>query len=264
MQKFETREWVEFNNKGTKIFGVIHRPLGEEKAPGVLFCHGLAGHKIGKHRMYVNLSECLSRVGIASFRFDFRGSGDSEGEFADMSLEGEVSDAVKALDFLCQQNGIDPHRIGIYGRSFGSAIAVITAHRFGHVKSLALWASVFNAKQWEEQWEQAETHQLDEEQRHELMRINGQLPSMGFYRELFGLDLEDELTSLKEIPLLLIHGEKDPLVSIEHSEKYEDLRRNDSGLTEFIRLPHSDHDFTHPEEKLLAIDKTCQWFAKTL
>jgi dipeptidyl aminopeptidase/acylaminoacyl peptidase len=264
MQKFETRRWIEFTNEGSKIFGIMHHPLEIEKAPAILFCHGLAGQKTGQHRMYVLLSECLSKIGIASMRFDFRGSGDSEESFAEMSLKGEISDAVKAVEFLSRQPGIDPERIGIFGRSFGGAIAVMAAHRSGKVKSMALWAPVYNASQWEVHWEMVQTNQIDREKRQEMMRINGQLPSMDFYEELFKMTIQKELDSLKNIPLLLIHGEKDPLVSIEHSEKYADSRGPVSGITKLIRLPHSDHDFTHPEEKLVAINHTCQWFSKTL
>lgn len=264
MQKFEERELVEFENQGTKIFGVMHRPIAETKAPTVLFCHGLAGHRIGKHRMYVSLSECLSRVGIASFRFDFRGSGDSEGEFGEMTLQGEVSDAVKAFEYLTIQDHVDPNRIGIFGRSFGGAISILAAHKFGNVKSVALWAPVFDAEQWEEQWEMFETHQIDEKTRHELMRINGQLPSIAFYKEMFSMNLRQEVEALNHVPMQLIHGEKDPRVGIEHSEKYVEVRKNAKAHTDFIKLEHSDHDFTHPEEKLHAINMTCQWFAKTL
>lgn len=264
MQKFEIREQVSFTNEGSQLFGVLHRPIGEVKAPVVIFFHGLAGHRVGKHRMYVLLSECLSHVGIASLRFDFRGSGDSEEAFSEMSINGEVSDALKALEFVANHPQLDPSRIGCFGRSFGGAITVSAIHRFKTVKSVALWAPVFNAGQWEEQWEMVQTQKVDKEQRHDLMRINGQLPSMNFYKELFSMNLEKELEGLTEMPLLLIHGEKDPLVDISHSEKYCELRKNALGLTEFIRLPHSDHDFNHPDEKLYAINHTCQWFAKTL
>lgn len=264
MQKFEDREFVEFSNNGEKIFGVIHRPLGEDHCPLVIFCHGLAGDRIGKNRLYVQLSECLSHIGIASFRFDFRGSGDSEGEFSEMSIEGEVSDVMCAYDFLLEQKKIDFNRIGVYGRSFGAAIAVMAAHRFGNTKSMALWAPIYNAEQWEEQWEKLATNQLDEKQRHELMRINGQLPSLHFYKELFEMRIDQELSGLQKIPMLLIHGEHDPIVGIQHSEKYYQTRQYSEGKTDFVRLEHSDHDFTHPEEKIHAINLTCQWFAKTL
>ncbi len=264
MERFEERQHVEFTHEGEKIFGILHCPIGAEKVPAVIFCHGLAGHKIGKHRMYVSLAESLSRHGIASFRFDFRGSGDSEGSFSDMSLKGEVSDALRSLEYLVSHPQIDHERIGIFGRSFGGAVAVMAAHRYKKAKTMALWAPVFNAKQWEEQWELYETHQLDEETRHNLMRINGQLPSIDFYKDLFLMDIANELSSLDHVPMLLIHGETDPLISIEHSNQYWSLRKNAAAKTEFIKLTHSDHDFSHPEEKLLAIQTTAEWFSKTL
>jgi dipeptidyl aminopeptidase/acylaminoacyl peptidase len=264
MHKFENREQVEFTNQGNKIFGVIHRPIGELSPPVVLFCHGLAGHKIGKHRMYVHLAESLARVGIASFRFDFRGSGDSEGGFGEMTMQGEIDDTLKAFEYICKQPNINTSRLGIFGRSFGGAIAIYAAERINFVKSIALWAPVYNGDQWEEQWEKLETQQLDEDTRRELMRINGQMPSLGFYQELITMNLENELHSLNKVPLLLIHGEKDPLVNISHSERYVDARLDAPGDTKFVRLSHSDHDFTHPDERLHATNITCQWFAKTL
>lgn len=261
---FEIREQVQLVNQGDKMFGIIHRPNTKVKVPGVLFCHGLAGHKIGTHRMYVLLAEMLSKAGIASLRIDFRGSGDSEGDFGEMSLEGEINDAVSAADFLKSRQYIYADRIGIFGRSFGGAVAIISAKRIGDIKSMALWAPVFNAVQWEEKWEIATTHKISETDRHEMMRINGQLPSFSFYQELFSMNLDRDLDSLSTVPLLHIHGEKDPVVSIDHAALYEKKRKSSTALTKFIRLPHSDHDFTHPKEKLEALAITSQWFSETL
>ena len=263
-QDFEIREQVEFKNQGSKIFGIIHRPAEKKNAPVVLFCHGLAGHKIGKHRMYVLLAELLAKAGIASFRFDFRGSGDSEGNFSDMTLEGEVDDALAAFEFIVKQPHIDTNHIGIFGRSFGGAIAIMAARRFGNVKSIALWAPVFNAAQWEEKWELAEAKKIAEAEKQALMRIEGQLPSLSFYKELFNMRLDQELEALKNVPMLHIHGLKDPIVSIIHADKYEAMRKNSPAKTKFIRLEQSDHDFAHPEEKANALEVTSQWFSDTL
>ena len=106
------------------------------------------------------------------------------------------------------------------------------------------------------------TQQLDEGKRHELMRINGQLPSMQFYSQLFAMNLENELSTLAATPLLLVHGEQDPRVQISHSEKYYSLRNPNN--TRFLRLKTSDHDFNHPEEKEQAIATTVDWFSETL
>jgi len=122
---------------------------------------------------------------------------------------------------------------------------------------------VFNANQWKEKWKMVGTNQINEQQRHELMRINGQLPSMSFYKELFSMNIDQEMISLEDVPFFIIHGEQDPIVTIEHAKKYMASRKNHA-ITEFVKLPHSDHDFTHPKEKQQAIDETSQWFTKML
>lgn len=264
MDKFEERESIELINNDQKVFGVMHRPLNKAKAPAVLICHGLAGNKVGKHRMYVALSECLAKEGIASLRIDFRGSGDSEGPFSEMTYSSEVNDAVLALNYLYKHPQVDGERIGIFGRSFGGAVAIMASERFKKVKSIALWASIFDVSQWEKSWEMVSTGQVDEAQRHELMRIDGQLPGIEFYKELFALDLTKDHEALLSTPMLHIHGEKDPVVSIQHADKYAALRKNAQAQTKFLRLPHSDHDFSHPEEKVEAIKTTCEWFKNTL
>ncbi len=232
MEKFEERQCIVLNNNNQKIFGMLHTPLSDSKTPAILICHGLAGTKVGTHRMYVTLSEHLTKLGIAAFRIDFRGSGDSEGPFSEMTFSGEVSDAVVALNFLANDPRIDSKRIGIMGSSFGGAVAASAANDFQKIKGIVLWASIFDVSQWEKSWEIVTTGQVDEAKRHEIMRIDGQLPGMQFYKELFSLDLPTAHNKLAAIPMLHIHGEKDPefllnmLINLWLSEKMLRLPRN--------------------------------------
>ena len=86
MKRFEKRESVVWFFQGKAIFAMLHRPLQEGPRPAVLMCHGLGGTKVGRHRIYVALSEALARLGIAVMRFDFSGCGDSEGDAHHMSF----------------------------------------------------------------------------------------------------------------------------------------------------------------------------------
>ena len=94
MEKIEEKEPVVFEIEGQKLFAVMHLPLHHHHLlPGVLMCHGLAGNKTGRYRLYVHLARELARLGIASLRVDFRGCGDSDGEFSDATVSGFLKDA---------------------------------------------------------------------------------------------------------------------------------------------------------------------------
>jgi len=261
LKKYEEREAITLVNNGEKLFGIFHRPLVKEPFPVVLFCHGLAGHKTGRYRIYVELAESLTKHGVGVLRVDFRGSGDSEGDFADMTLAGEVSDALIALEWLKSAPGVDREKIGIFGRSLGGSVAVIAASEFGHVKSLALWAPIFSGDQWVEKWSQLDLNSHPD-QYADLRTINGQVVGIPFYEELFAMKLEEKLANLQEIPLLHIHGLKDSIVHPVQSEWYQNARNGSDSL--FYLYDESDHDFTHMAERKKAILETSLWFQKTL
>lgn len=264
MPNEELREAITLVNHGEKIFGILHRPLHSHKVPAVVICPGFAGTKCGKFRMFVTLGKELAKQGIAVFRFDYRGSGDSEGEFRDITLEGKTSDTEKCLEFLAHDPQIDPSRIGLLGRSLGGAIAVLTARRLPDIKSLVLWAPVFKSDPWRELWESFKSKgQIDQTKQEILKPLPANIPNLEFLSQFFKLDIEKELAGLKHIPLLHIHGARDAVVKIEHAKEYEKAR---IGLdnTRFVQLPQSDHDFSDPQEQMTAIQETCQWYKKTL
>ena len=260
----DQRDSVRFTNEGQTLFGTLHRPLGLPLVPAVLFCHGLAGVKTGASRAYVILSTMLAQAGIASFRFDCRGSGDSEGDFQDITLDGIYSDCLEALKVLQNFPGIDRKRIGIFGRSFGGVLAVMTALRSHDIKSMALWCPMFSGKQWIDQWQIVQSGTVDEHVAREMMRIDGQQGSAEFFDEFFAIDLSDEFQHLSHIPLLHIHGENDKRVHLSHADDYARFRADAAADTCFIRLANSDHDFSHFEEKQKAFEETVSWFKKTL
>lgn len=259
----EERTAITLENFGQKIFGIFHCPKNKKNIPAVLICHGLVGNKIGKHRVYVDFSQMLAKEGIASFRFDYRGCGDSENSFHNITPSDHYSDTFDSMDFLKNHPLIDPKRIGIFGRSFGGAVAVKVASQ-KEVKSIALWCPMFNGKQWEHQWELAQNEVMDISAKQKLMQIDGQQGSVNFFKEFFRIDVTENMKQLQNIPFLHIHGTEDTRVNLEHALLYEKSRSESSAISEFIRLPHTDHDFSSLNERTNALEKTVQWFKETL
>jgi len=262
--KFETRESITFMSEGCKMFGILHLPLEVEKAPVVVICHGFGGEKTGKFRIYVDESELLVKQGIASLRFDFRGCGDSEGSWLDMTIGNEVTDTLNALKFLETVPQVDLSRIGMLGKSMGGLVAVIAAGIYKNIKSTALWSPAFHAEQWRELWEIVQKPETSDELRAEIMQFDGMHANEKFLREFFDIQLEEHLEHLHETPMLHIHGEKDEGLTIEHAEKYQQHREKAVAPTQIIRLPNMDHQFAPSDEQLYVLEETCQWFVKTL
>jgi uncharacterized protein len=264
MQKVEKREALVLDNQGQKIFAVLHLPLHVSFSPVVLMCGGYAGNKCSKFRLSVRLSQALAKRGIASLRFDYRGTGDSEGEFEELTLESQVSDALCCLNYLKSHTQIDANQIGILGRSLGGMIAVLTTRDFPSIKSLVLWSPVFNSEPWQTLWKAIQSNNpLDLKEVQLVKNLSPIASNPDFLDQFFQADLIPELRRLNQVPLLHIQGLCDEVVSNAHAQAYQQARST-IPCSRFVTLPHSDHAFSSLEEQQIAIEETGQWFEQTL
>lgn len=259
-----TRESVVLTVEDKQIFGILHRPLHATKVPAVLMCHGFAGTKVGRYRLYVRLSEALAAAGIASLRIDFRGCGDSEGQFIDTTFNGQVADALAALHYLVDEAGVDSERIGILGRSLGGPVAIVTARHFSKVKSVVLWASVFHGESWKSQWEEALSERSEGIRKADPILFQGQPMNPQLFLQLLKLNMVRELDALSNVPLLCIHSEKDEVVDLSHALHFRASRENAVGMSHFTHLQQSSHDFSDHKEQEETIKLTVDWYKKTL
>src|SRR5271155_5466123 len=76
------------------LAAVLHRAPGKRL---VILCHGFTGNKIESGRLFVQTARALQQAGISALRFDFMGSGDSSGEFNQMTPDTQIQDALDAL-----------------------------------------------------------------------------------------------------------------------------------------------------------------------
>jgi len=76
----------------------------------------------------------LIQAGIAALRFNFRGVGQSEGQSSGGAQE--VADLLGALNFLAEQDEIDPDRIGLAGYSFGARMCFAAIPSAPGIKAL--------------------------------------------------------------------------------------------------------------------------------
>ncbi len=108
-----------------KLSAVIQKPqLKEgEKCPMVVFCHGFGGSKEGP--LFELITDSLQKHGIASIRFDFNGHGKSEGDFKDMTVPNEISDAKHVIEYVRSLSYVS--KLALVGHSQGGVVAAMTA-----------------------------------------------------------------------------------------------------------------------------------------
>lgn len=138
---------IDFQVDGQKVVGTLALPDGVSNPPVILLLHGFTGKRDEleipsvKEGIFKRAARMWADKGIASLRIDFRGNGESGGKFEDMTLDGQVKDALAALDFLANGNEVDDDRMAVVGWSMGGAVAATVAGRTDYdLRAVALWA----------------------------------------------------------------------------------------------------------------------------
>ncbi len=109
-----------------QLEGVVHQPDGELRAIAVV-AHPLPtmGGTM-ENKVAVTLAKTLADMGCASFRFNFRGVGASDGEFT--GGEGETEDLVAVVRYAQEQFGSELPLV-LSGFSFGGYVAARAAQQ---------------------------------------------------------------------------------------------------------------------------------------
>lgn len=140
-------EVVSFASQGQKVVGTLSLPEGEP-APVVVLFHGFTGTRnelpvaTTEDGVFSRTARLLAEAGYASLRIDFRGSGESDGDFADTTFEGQIADGLEALKFIAADPRVDGDDLAIIGWSQGGLVATAVAGRSGTPDAVALWAAV--------------------------------------------------------------------------------------------------------------------------
>jgi pimeloyl-ACP methyl ester carboxylesterase len=132
-------EHLDIEHDGRTLRGVLHLPAGAAAAPAVALCHGFGGNRAEFGYTFVRLAERLAEHGVAAYRFDFAGCGDSDGDFADLTVSDQVAQVAAVLGALAAHPAVDADRLSLMGMSLGGLTAQLAAARHP-VRSLTLWA----------------------------------------------------------------------------------------------------------------------------
>jgi pimeloyl-ACP methyl ester carboxylesterase len=226
---------------GHRVAAILTTPDGGTDKISIL-CHGFLSSKTSSTNNA--LTRMLIGQGIATFRFDFFGQGESEGPFEQITTTLAVEQTNTAVD-LMRQRGY--RHIGLMGSSFGGLVSILTACQRTDLDCLALKCPVVDFAEElrlefgpEElaQWKATDT----------IPNIMGGRDRIklqyAFYDDAIHRIAYDPARSITA-PTVIVQGDKDEHVPLHQSRRlYEVLQ----GQKRLEILPGADHQFTRGDD----------------
>lgn len=230
------QETLFFTADDLRLHGVLHLPEAE-KPPLVIGAHGLMSN--GESPKQKALAEGCNRMGLAYFRFDHRGCGKSQGEFARVtSFDGRLNDLAAAVEMLLKRNDLGGV-IGLFGSSFGGAVVLSMAGDLDTRAIVTLAAPV------------------------RLSSINApksyenDSALSGIEKGQVDFDISERLPLVHGV--LVCHGDADAVVPYESALQIYERAGEPKKL---LRLSNADHPISNPDHQQSFMKNALEWFER--
>lgn len=236
--------------KGT-MRGFFHKP-NVDKHPVCIIFHGFTGQKTGTKFSYVQLARMLEAKGIATFRFDFLGSGESDLNFKDMTFKDELACARIILEETLKMENCT--EVYLLGHSMGGAVASELTKLYPDViKKMVLWAPAFNLPAALDYL----TGKMEPNQEG-FYDHGGFEISQDFVDDILARDFYQNLDTYKN-DLLVIHGSEDKTVPYDISKIY--IPKFGKQL-QFVTIEGGNHNFDTIDQIKEVLRLSLEFFSK--
>lgn len=198
------------NSKNNKLCGILSNPTGDKSKPIIILCHGFASNK--NRPSYISIVKELAKNNISTFRFDFFGHGESEGNFEDLTQSEAVDDALCAIKFI---KSLGYKKIALSGSSFGGLAATMAASKTKSIYLLVLKAPVSSYYDFPEY--NNDTY-INKWKTTGYTVREGKKLKFSFYEDIKNNIAYNVAKNIK-IPTLIVHGDTDTDVPLSQSQK---------------------------------------------
>ena len=231
---------MSFLSDGFRLSGTLHLPDADQP-PLIVGSHGLLSSSRSPKQM--DMAGRCCDCGMAFFRFDHRGCGDSDGDETDVTdFGGRCRDMKCAVDFL--RNQFDPNsKIGLFGSSFGGAVCLSAASPVGADALVTVAAPLSRAT---------------------LIEASGGVVPAGLTAKQalsprFNFDLTEQLAAIHHV--LIFHGEKDTIVPVSNARTlYEKAARP----KKLVIQDNGDHVMSLARHQETFMMEAAEWFSAYL
>jgi len=240
---------------GLNLAGEVYVPPGDRTHPALCICHGIPTTPYDpSDKGYAVLAERFCCAGFLTLIFNFRGAGRSQGN---LDLLGWSRDLEVAIDFLYNLEATDKTQLCLLGFSGGAAVGVYATAHDQRISSLTACASPadFSSLADREKVSSAIQHFRDIG----LIRDDAFPPSMETWFNSFEtVSPIHWVDKVSPRPLLLVHGDGDGVVPLEHAYRLYQKAREPK---ELLVIPGAKHRLRFEQRAMVAV---LDWFKARL
>ncbi len=246
---------TEFISDGELLKGNFLVPEGENSFLGICKFHGLPGSS----DQVSGVASRLATAGFVVLTFDFRGFRRSEGLF---SLANEVKDAWNAVSHLLKFKKVMKGWVGVYGASYGGAVAVLAAARDKRINAVCIRAPVYDTLEFSRsQLIQPEVdyllenfpnvmHGLSNAETREKLRND-------MVEDAKKLNPASEIQRMSPRPLLIVTGDADKEIELDGVRAFYESTKQPKKL---VVIEGADHELTNPNAFEKTNETVVTWF----
>lgn len=261
---------------GIVLRGVVNTPDDfnpNKKYKTALFYHGFSGDRDGSHWFRILNSRYLTKKGYICIRFDFSGTGESDGSFYDMTLTRELDEARMIYDFTKKLYYVDCDNIFFVGHSMGGVISILLADEL-KPKKMSLLAPAsdmnnlellkktsLNLNDYIDKKNQGK-HLSDIEKVKKLISIDdidvgGLRIHKNFLFDIMDYDIYEK-AGYYEGEVQIVRGDLDDVVLDESNIKLNKTFKNST----YHVLENTDHSFTNYDQRMVLFQMMYDFFEK--
>lgn len=214
-----TKKIAKINRYGREIHGVAYLPEIEKDYPIVIFSHGFNG----TNRDFAMYGQYLAERGIGVYAFDFCGgsvNSKSSLKTNEMTIFTEKEDLSAVIEEIRTWEKVDKNNIFLFGGSQGGLVTALVAEKYEkEIKGMLLLFPAFCiAEDWTKRFPNYEDIP-------EKVDLWGVTLGREFFQTIYKYDVYKNIGKYSK-NILIFHGDKDEIVSLDYSKRALDLYSN--------------------------------------
>lgn len=223
------------SRNGYMIHAILTTPNEDKNCPMVIMCHGTASDKNEVQCSYMLTSQQLAEKGIASLRFDFIGTGDSQVDYIHYNFTSAKHDVEDVIAYAKKLGYLSIH---LLGWSQGGTIACLCATN-EDVKSVITWSGATDLSLLANH----QAYQIAQNKGYYLYEPGFRAPlklGLQWFEEVYATNVVEEFKKSNK-PICAVAGNRDTLVDPKQSQMLVSVSTHPH--SKFVMIDGADHIF---------------------